>query len=336
MIEITRAGKYSVVIRNPVMIAAGMMGFDPDTYRNLINLEKLGAMVTAGITYKPRKPANGARVAPLTGGVLLHTGLPNPGINRVISQYQKAWERSPIPIIPHVVASKVEDVSRITERLEGLPNVAGIELGIHDQAYADEVADFVAAARQGSQLPILVRLPLFNAMNLAEAAEMGGADAIVVAGPPRGTERDPLSGKLIGGRVYGTYLKAQTLRVVGFLASYIQVPIIACGGIHSADDARDYLEAGARAVQIDTLVWVKPSEVEVIARNIGGEELTRAAGALPDEWHPGLGKTQALQREKAKRPPPATPPSAVQPPPHLPEFPLDRDDPTMSADPLSD
>lgn len=332
MIELTRAGKYSVVIRNPVMIAAGMMGFDPDAYRNLINLDKLGAVVTAGITYKPRKPANGARVAPMTGGVLLHTGLPNPGINRVISQYQKAWERSPIPIIPHLVAARADDMPRIAERLEGLPNVVALELGIHDQAYADEVADFIAAARQGSQLPILVKLPLFNALHLAEAAEMGGADAIVVAGPPRGTERDPLSGKLIGGRVYGTFLKAQTLRVVGFLAGYVQIPIIACGGIHSADDARDYLEAGARAVQIDTLVWVKPSEVEVIARNVGGEELTRAAGALPDEWQPGMGKTQAIQRPKSQQPKPSRPPA----PPNLPELPLDRNDPTMPSDPLAD
>ncbi len=332
MIEITRAGKYSVVIHNPVMIASGMMGFDPDSYRHLINLAKLGAMVTAGITYKPRRPANGPRVAPMTGGVLLHTGLPNPGINRVISQYQKIWERSPIPVIPHIVATHVEDVPRIAERLEGLPNVVAIELGIHDQAYADEVGDFIAATRQASQLPVLVKLPLFGALQLAEAAEMSGADAIVVAGPPRGTERDPLSGKLIGGRLYGTYLKAQTLRVVGYLAGYVQIPIIACGGIHSAADARDYLEAGARAVQIDTLVWVKPSEVEVIARNIGGEELTRAAGALPDEWQPGMGKTQRMQRQKSSKPTAQNPLA----PPNLPEMPLERDDPTMPADPLKD
>lgn len=334
MIEITRAGKYSLIINNPVMIAAGMMGFDPSAYQNLLKLEKLGAMVTAGITYKPRKPANGPRVAPMIGGMLLHTGLPNPGINRVVSQYKRSWERSPIPVIAHVVANRFDDVVRVVERLEGLPNVVGVELGLHDQATIDDVYDLVNAARQGSQLPVLVKLPLFSAMYLAEAAEMSGADAIVVSSPPRGTERDPLSGQLIGGRVYGTFLKSQTLRVVGYVAGFIQIPVIACGGIHSADDARDYLEAGARAVQIDTLTWISPSEVEVIARNLGGEELTRAAGALPDEWHPGIGKTQMMQRQQPQKP--TSEPKPPQPPlpPSLPELPLDSNDPTMPSDPI--
>ncbi|PJF42307.1 MAG: hypothetical protein CUN55_10195 [Phototrophicales bacterium] len=325
MIEITNNGKYALTLRNPVMIASGMMGFDPHLYRNLIKLEKLGAVITAGITYKPRKPANGPRVVPVTGGMLLHTGLPNSGINRVLAQYQNIWARSPIPVIPHIVANQPNDVARIAERLEGLPNVVAIELGLHDQAQAEDIQALIHAARQGSQLPLLVKLPLFNAIHLAEVAAEFGADALVIAGPPRGTERDPISGKLVGGRLYGTYLKAQTLRVVGFLAGYLQTPIIACGGIHSSTDARDYLEAGARAVQIDTLVWVNPAEVEVIARHIGGEELTRAIGALPDEWHPGLGKTQLMQRKK-----PASSQSTV-PPPNLPELPLDRDDPTMPS-----
>ena len=106
------------------------------------------------------------------------------------------------------------------------------------------------------------------------------------------------------------------------------MPIIACGGVHTADDARDYISAGAKAVQIDTLLWVQPSLVEIIARNLGGLELTRAIGALADEWEPGLGKTQMMKRQRP------TPPT--QPPPGLPERLTWGDEDTESAEPTDE
>jgi dihydroorotate dehydrogenase (NAD+) catalytic subunit len=337
LIEITRPGKYSLVLNSPVMIASGMMGFDPLAYRDLLKLDKLGAAVTAPVSAKARKVAHGPRVVQTTGGMLLHTGLPHPGVNRVVKQYARGWERCPIPIIVHVIASNLDDITRTTERLEGVPNVVGVELGLHDLVHPDEVQDILSAARARCQLPMLVKLPLYQAQFLWEVVEMCGADAMVVSAPPRGTERDPQSGRLVGGRMYGRLMKGQNLRLVGQIASNTDTPIIACGGIHTPDDARDFLDAGARAVQIDTLTWISPRTVEVIARNLGGEELTRAHDALPDEWHPGIGKTQAMQRRGAadNNTPSsaATPPATPAPPPDLPELPLTDDDHTLPADP---
>lgn len=307
MIELTQPGKYTLSIQNPVMIASGMMGFDPSAYRDLIKLEKLGAMVTNGISLRARGPAYGPRVVSYPGGLLLHTGLPGLGIERVIKRHQQAWDKSPVPIIVHIIATKPTDVMRCGEMLEGLPGVVGIELGIHDRATVDDIEQFMQAVRERCQLPVLVKLPLHQATYLAPAAQDSGADALVVAAPPRGTDRDTETGQLIGGRLYGPWLKPQTLRVVGQIAQRADVPIIACGGIHTPDDARDYVEAGARAVQVDTLTWVQPSMVEIIARNLGGLELTRAVGAMADEWQPGLGKTQVMKNQ---------PPDA-----DLPEFP---------------
>jgi dihydroorotate dehydrogenase len=83
------------------------------------------------------------------------------------------------------------------------------------------------------------------------------------------------------------------LRLVGILARRIQnVPIIAAGGIHSTQDARDYLEAGAVAVQIDSATWIQPSLLERIARDLDGSLTTRPTDAFPDEWHPDMGDTE--------------------------------------------
>jgi dihydroorotate dehydrogenase (NAD+) catalytic subunit len=95
------------------------------------------------------------------------------------------------------------------------------------------------------------------------------------------------------------------LRLVGQLARRLDVPIIGAGGIHSPQDGRDYIEAGARAVQVDTVTWVQPKMLEVIARDLGGLVITKAAGALPDEWHPGMGETEREQLEHRKNVPPS-------------------------------
>jgi len=199
----------------------------------------------------------------------------------------------------HVVATSPDDVARCVGALDTVHGVAGIELGLHDRATPDDVIDIVQAALDYTLRPLLVRVPLYSALESALAAEDAGAGAIVIAAPPRGTTRDPETGRLTGGRVYGPSLKAQALRALGLVATRITIPVIGSGGIHSPDDARDFIEAGAVAVQVDTATWVQPKLLEVIARNLGGLELTRAAGALADEWQPGIGET-------ARRPPAAS------------------------------
>jgi dihydroorotate dehydrogenase (NAD+) catalytic subunit len=86
------------------------------------------------------------------------------------------------------------------------------------------------------------------------------------------------------------------LRLVGVLARRIQdVPLIGAGGIHSIQDARDYLEAGAVAVLVDSATWIQPKLLERIARDLGGMLVTRAMGSFPDEWHPDMGDTEFRQ-----------------------------------------
>ena len=300
MIEITRPGKDSLVIETPVMPAAGILGFG-DVYRGIIDIEKLGAVVTSPVSYQPWHPANGTRVIPLDAGVLVHTGLPNPGISKVLSHYRTAWSRLAVPVVMHVVATTPEHVARCASRIEAEQVITAIELGLNDDTGPQTAQDLVRAVVRHTEKPLLVRLPMQDAYELADPVIEAGAGALVVAAPPRGTARDPYSGRLVPGRIYGPLVKPIALRLVGQLASRVSVPIIGAGGIHSPQDARDFMDAGAHAVQVDSVVWIEPKMLEIIARDLGGLTVTRAVDALADEWYPGMSDATVARRRQAMR-----------------------------------
>lgn len=299
-IEITRSGKESLFINTPVMPASGIFGFG-DVYRGIIDIEHLGALVTNPVTYQPWHAANGTRVIPLDAGVLVHTGLPNPGISKVLSHYRTAWSKLPVPVIMHIVATTPDQVARCASRIEAEDVVAGIELGLNDDTGPHAAEDFVEAAIRYTEKPLLVRLPMQSAYELAEPVANAGAGGLVISAPPRGTARDPYSGKLVPGRIYGPLVKPMALRIVGHLAGRIDIPIVGAGGIHSPADARDFLEAGARAVQVDAVTWVEPKMLEIIARDLGGLTVTRASDAMGDEWYMGMSDSTLARRREALR-----------------------------------
>jgi dihydroorotate dehydrogenase (NAD+) catalytic subunit len=104
---------------------------------------------------------------------------------------------------------------------------------------------------------------------------------------------------LVSGRVYSPIIKPMVLRMVGQLMRRItDVPIIGAGGIHTLQDARDYLEAGAAAVQVDSITWIQPKMLEFIARDLGDKTVTRETGAFPDEWYEGMGETTRNKRRR--------------------------------------
>jgi dihydroorotate dehydrogenase (NAD+) catalytic subunit len=305
-IEITRPGKNTLILDTPVMPAAGVFGFG-DLYRDLINVEKLGALVTNPVTYQPWQPPAGTRVIPLDAGMLVHTGLSNPGLSKALAKYRALWKALPLPIIVHLVADTRENVAKSASRIDAEDAVDALELGLNDDVSVKDAEAFIRSAVQRTEKPVLVRAPVQSAHDIAQAAEDSGAGAVVACAPPRGTARDIYSGRLVSGRIYGPLVKPVILRIVGQLARKVDIPVIGAGGIHSAEDARDYMDAGARAVQVDSVTWIQPNLLELIARDLGGLVVTREAGAMPDEWHPGMGETerQAMKQKKGQQATPA-------------------------------
>ena len=295
-IEITRPGKYSLIVSTPVMPAAGTLGF-ADNFKGLIDYENLGALVTNPVTIEPWNPVSGTRMIPLDAGILLHTGLPNPGLSKVISRYRKTWANLTIPVILHLVGTNVRQIEQAGRMLDEVDEVAAVELGLSDDLNEADALDMVKAAAK-MEKPLLVRMPFYECYQLALPVAEAGADALVLTAAPRGTARDQLAGRLVSGRIYGPLIKPLVLRMVGRLRREIpqDIPIIGCGGIHSPQDARDYIDAGAIAVQVDTATWAQPKMLERVARDLGGWIATRHKDALLDEWNPDMGHTEAMQR----------------------------------------
>jgi dihydroorotate dehydrogenase (NAD+) catalytic subunit len=230
------------------MNAAGSLGFAPDV-RSDISPESFGAFVTNPISVRARRAASGPRLFKFPGGVLLHSGHPNPGLSSVIKNYASAWARSPLPIIVHLLSAKAEDLQKALPRIEELENVSAIELGIVDAKQAD-VKELAGAA--SGELPLIIQLGWPHAAELAEAAMDGGAVAISL-GPPRGTLPGS-DGKLVSGRLYGPAQFPQALAMVLELSKR-GIPIIASGGVETQAQGEAMLAAGALAVQIDIALW---------------------------------------------------------------------------------
>ncbi len=292
-VELTRVGKHTLTIHSPVMPAAGVFGFG-DRYQKLLKIEKFGCFITDPITLHPRRASRGTHVVPLAGGLLLHTGLPNPGASAVVKEYQPVWERCPIPIIAHVIDRSPLDLRRCVRILMDATGIGGFELGVHYEANADEIRVLVETIRQTTELPLLVRVPLERAVEFSLIVARTEAGAVVVGAPPRGVAPDPAGARPLTGRLFGPLVKAQALHAVLQAVRTVEpfgLPVIGCGGIHTPEDAREFIAVGARAVQLDSVIWTRPAQAEIIARDLGGLQLTRAAGSYPDEWFPGIGDT---------------------------------------------
>lgn len=272
-IELAPNHKTGLSLANPVMPAAGCFGFGLE-YDRLVEMQALGAIVVGPLTGGPRRGAEPPRAVPIAGGVLLHTGLANPGVAAAAKRYARVWVRSPVPVIVHVAGTSPDETMGCCRRLSGIEAVAGIELGLPDFAAGEDVAAIVQAARGATSQPLIVRLPLARGVAeglaradaLCEVAVRLGADALTVAAPPRGTAWH--AGRFITGRLYGTLVLPQALRALRRVAELVAVPLIGCGGIHCAEDALAFLRAGAVAVQVEAALWHDPACLARMAHDL--------------------------------------------------------------------
>lgn len=262
MIELAPNHKRGLVLRAPVMNAAGVLGF-ANEYRGWLDFSALGAFVTNPLTFRARTPAAPPNALIISAGVLIHTGLPNPGLRAALRRYRRDWWRLGVPVIVHLAATTREDVLRSRDALEREESVSGVELGLREDVAANEVEAFIRAMRGGQ--PLLVRLPVARAAELAEAAARAGADCLVVGAPPRiSVESD---GRTITGRVYGPAQFAAAIEAVRAVAALkLDVPLIGAGGVYSTANVSEMLDAGAVAVQVDAALWRDPDLISRVTR----------------------------------------------------------------------
>lgn len=262
-----------LLLANPVMTAAGTFGYGIE-YSQIVDIQKLGAIVSKGVTLKPREGNVQPRLIETASGVLNSVGLQNIGIDALIEEKAPVWAQWQVPVIVNIAGETAEEYAQIAAKLEGIagisgievniscPNIAsgGVEFGINPEA----AAEVTEAVKSASSLPVMVKLSpnVTDIGEIALAVCKAGADAITLINTVRGmaidiNSRRPSLGNRIGG-LSGPAIKPIAVYMVYRTAAVVDIPIIGCGGITCAEDALEFLMAGASAVQIGTANLTNP------------------------------------------------------------------------------
>jgi dihydroorotate dehydrogenase len=249
---ILSSGKQEIIINRPIINSAGMLGFS-DELRSTINLDALGAFITNPVSFTPRMPARVPRTLYYRDRVLLHTGLPNPGLDRVLDAHASRWARFPIPVILHLLVESRNEALAMLDRIEREHMIQAVEIGLLGEDHQHD-CHLLEAVCSG-MLPVLARLPAISPISHVLELERIGAAAVVL-GPPRGTIFH--GGSWVSGRLYGPGLLPQTSYAVIRVAGKLSCPLIAGSGIFSRSDAEALLKIGVSAVELDTLLWTDP------------------------------------------------------------------------------
>lgn len=273
MIELAPHHKFGLTIATPVMPAAGVFGFGSE-YHELVDYSALGALVTNPVSLRPRRIANPPRLAVRGDQLLIHTGHPNPGLRVVLRQHRELWERLGLPVILHLIATTPAEAATAADILAGEAILHGIELGLDEHTPVEKALALLQSLRRHNDLPILVRLPFQDIPALAEPLVEAGVDALTLAAPPRGVlplaATDDGAAAFMHGRLYGPAVLPLLLQQLAYWIPRLAVPVIACGGITSVDDARACLALGASAIQLDAILWRQPDLLMQIAAAIPG------------------------------------------------------------------
>lgn len=256
-----------LMLDNPVMIASGTFGYGIE-YSELIDIQKLGAIVCKGTTLMPRKGNSQPRLVETESGLLNSVGLENMGVDAVIKDKAPVWANWRVPVIVNVAGETIGEYISVAAKLGDTPGVSGIELniscpnistgGIEFGVTPKLAAEATAAVKAATNLQVIVKLSpnVADIREIAVAVEGAGADAIALINTLKGMAIDikrgkPRLGNTTGG-LSGPAIKPVALYMVYEVAKVVHIPVIGCGGVCCAEDALEFIMAGASAVQVGT------------------------------------------------------------------------------------
>jgi dihydroorotate dehydrogenase (NAD+) catalytic subunit len=274
-----------IKMKNPVMTASGTFGYGEE-YADLIDLNKLGAIVVKGITLKPREGNPPPRIVETPSGMLNAIGLENPGVEAFVKEKLPFLGKFNTPLIVNIAGEKIEEYEELAKRLDDEEGIAGLELNIscpniklqasnfNLQTFAQDpkmTYEVVSKTRKATKLPLITKLSpeVRDITEIAKAAEEGGTDALSLINTLRGMAIDIETKKSrlasITGGLSGPALKPVALAMVWEVYKTVSLPIIGMGGIMEASEALEFFIAGASAVALGTANFVNPkASLEVI------------------------------------------------------------------------
>ena len=292
-------------LANPVLVASGTFGYASEL-AGLVDLARLGGIVTKTVTVKPRPGNPPPRIVETPAGMLNAIGLQNVGIDRFVTEKLPYLAGLDPVVLVSIMGYTTGEFVALAERLDGLPGVDGLELNLScpNVAYSagggarmfahdpELTAEAVRAVRAVTSLPVIAKLgpDVADIAAIGRAAEDAGADALAVMNTIPGMvidieRRRPVLANATGG-LSGPAIRPLAVRLTYQLASAVDIPVVGIGGIMDHRDALQFLLAGASAVQVGTATFTNPrAALEVLdgldgyLRDTGVERIADLIGA---------------------------------------------------------
>ncbi|KIE42191.1 dihydroorotate dehydrogenase [Geobacter anodireducens] len=269
-----------ITLRNPVMTASGTFGYGEE-FSEYVNLEAIGAIITKGLSLRPKAGNPTPRIVETTGGMLNAIGLQNVGIDAFVEKKVPFFRTVATPVIVNFFGNTLEEYAELAERLDRIPEVAAVEINIScpnvkhggivfgtDPKAAYSV---VKAVRESTIKPVIVKLSpnVTDIVEMAWACADAEADALSLINTLTGMaidldKRRPILANVTGG-LSGPAVKPIALRMVWQVARAVKIPVIGIGGIMTGIDALEFMLAGATAVQVGTANFLDPGAAGRIA-----------------------------------------------------------------------
>jgi dihydroorotate dehydrogenase (NAD+) catalytic subunit len=274
-------------LANPIIAAAGTFGTGVELQRD-VDLAVIGAIVTPAISRRAHRHRPAVPVRETPSGLFMVVPYPSISLRAVLNRFAPLWEDWPVPVIANISAGDADECVEVAAALAGYAGIAAIELSF--VAYAawldgdDSLPEFRRLCRRLSNTwprPLIVKLPygLADSLTLIGAAAESGVDAISLGGgfPAGVIDRGAADrARLITGRLTGPATHAYALHAAAAICAETSMPVIASGGVASGVDALDFLQSGARAVQVGSASLRDPAAAVEVARDL--ERLVRDMG----------------------------------------------------------
>ncbi len=276
----TNVNFAGIKMKNPVTVSAGTFGYGRE-YSNLFDLNKLGGIITEGTSLKPKSGNKPPRICEIPSGVLSNVGLQNPGIEYFIENEYPFLRKFDTAIIVNVCGSSINDFIEVCKILDKI-DIDGIELNLactdnendgklFGRSY-ESVRDITSKVRKVISKPLIIKLtPNVADITLsAKGAKDGGADGISLINTILGMKidiekRKPILGANMGG-LSGPAIRPIAVRMVYQVAKEVDIPILGMGGITNAEDAIEFMLAGANAIAIGSSNFANPyTSIETIS-----------------------------------------------------------------------
>jgi len=276
-------------MKNPVMVASGTFGYGPE-YAELVDLNRLGAIVVKGICLHPTRGNPTPRTAEVASGLLNAIGLPGPGVEGFVSTYMPFLRQYEVPVIVNIWGKTIEEYAEVARRFDQVEGVAGLEINVScpnikegSALFGTDVDMFrrtLDAIRAATRLPMIPKLApnVADITVFARAAEDCGADAISLINSFPGMAVDIKTGKPklanITGGLTGPAIRPIAVRLVWQAARAVKIPVVGMGGIGCLDDALEFFIVGASAIALGTVNFTNPSAatalVDALAAHLSG------------------------------------------------------------------